>query len=139
MSRFTFDRDEYPAAHRTDHVDELHGRRVDDPYRWLEHVDAEETSAWTAAQQRLTESVLARIPYRERLRERLEQLARFEVAGLPQEAGSRLFFTHQEADARQPSLHWRSVGTDEMHCLIRPEDLSEDATVSIAGSLRPSP
>ncbi|WP_188037398.1 prolyl oligopeptidase family protein [Actinotalea sp. JY-7885] len=43
----------YPPAERSDVVDDLHGRRVPDPYRWLEDADADDTRAWSAAQDAL--------------------------------------------------------------------------------------
>ncbi|WP_449385451.1 prolyl oligopeptidase family serine peptidase [Cellulomonas soli] len=43
----------YPAAHRTDLVEDLHGYRVADPYRWLESVDDPRTQEWSAAQDAL--------------------------------------------------------------------------------------
>lgn len=41
----------YPSARRHDLVEELHGRQIADPYRWLENADSAETREWVAAQQ----------------------------------------------------------------------------------------
>src|SRR5690349_10143147 len=49
----------YPAARLGDLVDDYRGVKVPDPYRWLEELDAPETRAFIAAQNRLTDSVLA--------------------------------------------------------------------------------
>ncbi len=40
----------YPTAERLDLVKELHGRRVADPYRWLEDPGDPRTVAWSHAQ-----------------------------------------------------------------------------------------
>ena len=40
----------YPPARRDDIVDDLHGERVADPYRWLEDPDSTETKDWQAAE-----------------------------------------------------------------------------------------
>ncbi|RMI14087.1 prolyl oligopeptidase family serine peptidase [Cellulomonas triticagri] len=50
----------YPAARRLDLVEDLHGRAVADPYRWLEDADADETEAWSTAQDDLYAAYRAR-------------------------------------------------------------------------------
>jgi len=139
MSPFAFNvRKDTPQADRTEHTDVLHGVRVPDPYRWLEDIDSNRTAAWIQGQKRLTQSVLSQVPFREGLRKRLERLAQYESVSLPKEAGDRIFFTRQAADARQPSLCWKRRDREVVHCLFDPEDLSDDATVSITG-FAPSP
>src|ERR1700722_11024617 len=49
----TFPPARYPQAERLDVVEELHSRRVPDPYRRLEDPAAEDTVAWSAAQDEL--------------------------------------------------------------------------------------
>ncbi|MGV8976643.1 MAG: prolyl oligopeptidase family serine peptidase [Cellulomonas sp.] len=43
----------YPSARRLDLVEDLHGHRVADPYRWLEDASSPETSTWSHAQDEL--------------------------------------------------------------------------------------
>src|SRR5207249_9144368 len=64
----------YPPARTADIVDDYHGTRVADPYRWLEDVDSEETCEWVAAENRVTEAYLARVPQRDAIRRRLTEL-----------------------------------------------------------------
>src|SRR6059058_6136845 len=64
---------QYPPARHSDVVEDYHGTRVPDPYRWLEEPDAPETRAWIEAENRVTESYLAQIPQRATLRQRLTQ------------------------------------------------------------------
>ena len=65
---------QYPAARKSDVVDDYHGTRVPDPYRWLEDPDSPESRAWIEAQNKLTATYLADIPARAALRERLTKL-----------------------------------------------------------------
>src|SRR3989475_7084151 len=61
---------QYPAARKSDVVDDYHGTRVPDPYRWLEDPDSPESRAWIEAQNRLTAAYLAEIPARDTIRDR---------------------------------------------------------------------
>ena len=45
---------QYPAAKPGEQVDEYHGIKVEDPYRWLEDVDSPETLDWIQKQNELT-------------------------------------------------------------------------------------
>src|SRR4029450_8253668 len=83
----------YPAAHRLDLVDVLHGVEVADPYRWLEDPEEPETKAWSGAQDELARTTLDRLPGREAFRERLRELLAAGLVTVPEVRGRRAFFT----------------------------------------------
>ena len=68
-------RDDYPQTPRLDLVEELHGRPVADPYRWLEDAADAATEAWSQAQDALFEQQRAQWPGRDRLRTRVQRAA----------------------------------------------------------------
>ncbi|MCR6646952.1 MAG: prolyl oligopeptidase family serine peptidase [Cellulomonas sp.] len=94
----------YPAAHRDDHRDELHGRTVADPYRWLEDADAVATQAWSRAQDELyaqyrATQVAQGSPFAtEALTARLQQLLGAGFVGAPAWRGERRFFSRRAGD-----------------------------------------
>ena len=64
----------YPDAERTEVVDNYFGTEVADPYRWLEDDRSEQTAAWVAAENAVTQNYLDQIPFREAMRARLTEL-----------------------------------------------------------------
>ena len=72
----------YPEAPRLDLVEDLHGHRVADPYRWLEDAADPRTAAWTAAQDALAAELLAACRSGG-FTARLEQLVHAGAVGVP--------------------------------------------------------
>ena len=64
----------YPETKKCDTVDTYFGVEVADPYRWLEDDYSEETAAWVESQNRLTQSYLSQIPYREKMKQHLKEM-----------------------------------------------------------------
>ena len=57
----------YPIAKKVDQVDDYHGIKVADPYRWLEDPDAADARAWVEAGNKVTFDFLNQIPERGRV------------------------------------------------------------------------
>jgi prolyl oligopeptidase len=83
---------EYPPARRDDLVEDLHGQRVPDPYRWLEDAASADTQKWLAAQDTLWAAAGAGLPGRSRLTARLQELMAAGYVGAPAWRGPRQFF-----------------------------------------------
>src|SRR3981081_1381088 len=69
---------QYPETRKDDMVDDYHGTKVADPYRYLEDTDSPETKAWVAAENKLTFGYLAGLPDRAGFRAKLTNLLNFE-------------------------------------------------------------
>src|SRR6266567_3564223 len=83
----------YPVARKSDQVDDYHGVKVADPYRWLEDLDSEETRSWVEAENKLTFSYLNEIPAREKIKQRLTKLWNYERYGVPFKEGNNYFYS----------------------------------------------
>ena len=97
----------YPAAERLALVEDLHGHAVSDPYRWLEDPADDRTVAWSAAQDKLTQSWLTAVPGRDALRGRLERLMAAGSVGTPVWRDGRAFFTRRDPGQDHASLWLR--------------------------------
>jgi prolyl oligopeptidase len=86
----------YPDAERLDLVEDLHGHRVADPYRWLEDPDDPRTQAWSAAQDDLTRDHLDGLPGRDGLAARLTALLSAGSVSAPLWRAGRRFSTRRE-------------------------------------------
>ncbi|MDQ3012587.1 MAG: S9 family peptidase, partial [Acidobacteriota bacterium] len=78
----------YPIAKKDDQVEDYHGTKVADPYRWLEDPDAPESRAWVEAENKVTFEYLNQIPERARIKERLTRLWNFERFDIPFKEGA---------------------------------------------------
>jgi prolyl oligopeptidase len=122
----------YPTTQTVDVVDDYHGIKVPDPYRWLEDVDASDTRAWIDAQNRVTEGFLDQIPQRDTIRARLTELWDYPRYGVPIKKGRRYFFSRNDGLQNQAVLYWQSSLDGQPQVLLDPNALSPDGTVSLA-------
>ena len=123
----------YPAAKTVDVVDDYHGTKVKDPYRWLESLDTAETRQWVEAQNKVTFGFLEKIPSRNALKERLTELWNFEKYSPPQREGERFFFSKNDGLQNQ-SVVYTATGIDAApRVVLDPNSLSKDGTVALAG------
>lgn len=124
----------YPHTLKQTVVDNYHGVRVEDPYRWLEDDHAPETKAWVEAQNRVTFDYLARLPQRETLRTRLTQLWNFERYSPPARRGSRYFFSKNDGLQNQSVLYVADTLDGPPRVLLDPNQWSADGTVALTGA-----
>jgi prolyl oligopeptidase len=122
----------YPPARKSDVVDDYHGTKVADPYRWLEDVDSPETRAWVEAENRVTFAYLEQIPERERIRRRLTELWDYPKYGAPFKKGGRYFFFRNSGLQNQSVLYTQASLTAEPQVLLDPNTLSADGTVALS-------
>ena len=124
---------DYPASKKVDQVDDYHGTKVADPYRWLENADAQDTKAWVEAQNKVTFAYLNEIPAREQIKQRLTKLWNYERFGTPFSEGGRYFYSKNNGLQNQSVLYTAETLAAEPRVLLDPNTLSTDGTVALSG------
>lgn len=94
----------YPAAERGPVVDDLHGRRVADPYRWLEDAADPRTRRWQSAQDEYWRKYAASLPARRRFHDRVAELTAVGLVTPPTWRGDRQLFLRRTARQDHPVL-----------------------------------
>lgn len=122
---------DYPKTEKGDQVDDYHGTKVADPYRWLEDANSEKTKAWVEAENKLTFGFLHGIPAREGIRKRVEELWNYEKYGVPAKEGGRYFYSKNTGLQNQSVIYTAPTFDAEPMLLLDPNKLSADGTVSL--------
>ena len=123
---------QYPSARKGDVVDDYHGTKVADPYRWLEDPDSPESRSWIEAENRLTNAYLADIPTRVAIRDRLTKLWNYPKFGSPFRKAGRYFFFKNDGLQNQSVLYKQASLSADPETLLDPNLLSEDGTVALS-------
>ena len=92
-------------ARRDDIVELIHGRRVADPYRWLEDPASVATRDWLAQQNALTDAYFDGCAVRQTMLTELAELSGVAAPALPTYAGGRAFLTRQPPGSDTPRLY----------------------------------
>jgi len=121
----------YPETKTVKVVEDFHGVKVADPYRWLEDLQAPEVRQWIDAQNRLTRSYLDNIPFREKIQKRLEELWNYPRYSVPQKHGNRYFFFKNDGLQNQSVLYMVESLEAEPVVVIDPNKFSPDGTVAL--------
>ena len=124
----------YPNTRKSDQVDDYHGVKVPDPYRWLEDDNSAETAAWVKAENEVTFGYLAKIPYRDQVKHRLEQLYNYTRYTPPIHRGDYYIFSKNDGLQNQNVLYVQKglEGTPEV--LLDPNTFSADGTTRLGFS-----
>ncbi len=124
----------YPTTAKGTQVDEYFGVKVADPYRWLEATDAPETRAWIEAQNKITNDLLAQIPYRSKIKDRLSQLWNYEKVGSPDKHGDYYYFYKNDGLQNQSVFYRTKELGGKAEVFLDPNTLSGNGTVSLGST-----
>ena len=123
----------YPKPHKGKVVDNYFGTKVADPYRWMEDVNSPETKKWVEEENRLTESYLSKIPFRNKIKKSLTELFNYERFSAPAKHGEYYFFSKNDGLQNYSVVYYQKGLTGKPEVFLDPNTFSKDASVSLAG------
>ncbi|HSN25823.1 MAG TPA: prolyl oligopeptidase family serine peptidase [Kofleriaceae bacterium] len=121
----------WPSTRTDDIVEQLQGKTVKDPYRWLEDEKSPEVQAWMTAQDDFARKQLAGYAGRDEIAKRVAQLFYFDAVGAPIKHGDREFYTRKFATKEKTVVYTRDAKGE--HVLFDPNTWSEDGSKGLHG------
>jgi prolyl oligopeptidase len=126
---------EYPKTKKVEQVDDYHGTKVADPYRWLETDvrTSKDVADWVTAENKITFDYLGTISEREPIRKQLTTLWNYEKYTTPYKRGGRYFFSKNNGLQNQYVVYTVDKWGDTPRVLLDPNSWSKDGTVALGG------
>lgn len=124
---------QYPSSRMEDTVDTYFGTKVADPFRWLEDDKSVETGEWVKAQNTVTFDYLSKIPFRDKIKERLTKIWNFEKRSAPFKKKNYYFFYKNDGIQNQSVLYVQNGLNGPPKVLLDPNTLASDGTASLGG------
>ena len=121
----------YPDTKKVTQVDDYFGTKVSDPYRWLEDDNSAETKTWVEQENKVTQDYLSKIPYRDKVKARLEEMWNYPKYSSPFKEGDYYYFYKNDGLQNQ-SVLYRQKGLDgRPEVFIDPNKMSKDGTAAV--------
>ena len=121
----------YPSTVKIPVIDFYFDIEVVDNYRWLEDDNAEETKKWVDKQNKTTFSYLENIPFRNQIKNRLEQLWDYEKVSAPFKEGDYTYF-YKNNGLQNQYVIYREKEDVQAEVFLDPNTFAEDGTTSLS-------
>lgn len=125
----------YPKTRKVDQVDDYHGVKVSDPYRWMEDTGSADTQSWIEQENKITDAYFATIPQREKIKARLTELWNYERFGAPAKIAEGFYLYTKNDGLQNQSVLYRAKSIDDPgEVFFDPNKLTTDGTAALSGS-----
>ncbi|MGH9408368.1 MAG: prolyl oligopeptidase family serine peptidase [Vicinamibacterales bacterium] len=121
----------YPVAAKGSVVDNYHGTKVADPYRWMEDLDSREVADWVNAENAVTFGYLGSLSIRDRLKARISQLWDYPKTDVPFIEGGKIWYRKNSGLQKQAPLYVRDSLNGAPRLVIDPNTISSNGTVAL--------
>jgi len=124
----------YPTTKKVNQIDKYFGVEVADPYRWLENDTSKEVAEWVGEQNKVTFSYLEKIPYRQKIKERLTKIWNYPKYTAPFREGTNYYYYKNDGLQNQSVLYMQKNLDWEAEVFLDPNKFSADGTVALGGT-----
>ncbi|GEN75757.1 prolyl oligopeptidase family serine peptidase [Chryseobacterium hagamense] len=121
----------YPKAIKGNHTDTYFGTAVADPFRDLEN-DSEATRRWVDEEVKHSQEYLAKIPFRDEIRNQLREIWNYEKISAPFKEGDYTYYYKNDGLQAQSVLYRTSNRTGQTEVFLDPNKFSEKGTTSLS-------
>ena len=123
--------EKYPQTKIGTQSDTFFGTTVKDPYRWLEDDRSEATAEWVKGENKITDSYLSKIPFRNAIKDRLTKVWNYEKYSVSFKEGDFTYFYKNDGLQNQFVLYRQKQG-GEPEIFLNPNKFSTDGTTSLS-------
>ncbi|MBL7743760.1 MAG: S9 family peptidase [Chitinophagaceae bacterium] len=121
----------YPDTKKQELTEDYHGTLVEDPYRWLEDDNSEMTKSWVKEQNKVTFDYLASIPFRDKVKKRLEALWNYPKYSSPFKKADYYYFFKNDGLQNQSILYRQKGLSGEPEEFLNPNTLNKEGIAAL--------
>ena len=121
----------YPVTKKVNQVDVYHGTSIADPYRWLENDTAQDVKAWVDAENKVTFDYLNKIPFRQKIKNRLTEILNYEKYSAPTKVGEYYIFSKNDGLQNQAVIYSQKGINGTPSVFLDPNTMTSDGTAAI--------
>jgi len=122
---------QYPQTAKVNQMDSYYGSQVADPYRWLEVSDSAAVKNWVTEQNKVTFGYLEKIPFRDKIRKRLQEVWNYPKMGVPSKVGDYYIIQKNDGLQNQYVFYIKKGKDGKEEVLLDPNTLSTEGIVSV--------
>ncbi|MBK7762014.1 MAG: S9 family peptidase [Bacteroidetes bacterium] len=122
---------EQPVARKEAIKDNYFGQDIQDPYRWLEDDNSQETALWVRQQNLVTFDYLQKIPFRDKVGKELTRMWNYEKYGSPMKEGEYFLFYKNDGLQNQSVLYIQKGLNGEPQEFLNPNTMNKEGTSSL--------
>ncbi len=122
----------YPVTEKSNQQDNNFGTLVSDPYRWLEDDQSEKTEAWVKAENEVTFAYLEGIPFRDKVKSRIEELWNYEKYDVPYRKAGKIYYFKNDGLQNQYVMYVQDSLNGPSRVFLDPNTFSSDGTIALS-------